>query len=107
MKAIKVFESRQSLDKIFEKRQICRLRIGETKLCIGKYKSDYFAFALLCPHQQEPLDLAQITSFGEIVCPLHQYRFHISTGNEANAQCQDLKTYPLEINEHGDFIYLH
>ncbi|HEY9117229.1 MAG TPA: Rieske 2Fe-2S domain-containing protein [Roseivirga sp.] len=107
MKAIKVFDSRQSLEKIFIDRNIRRLRIGDIKLCIAQHKRAYFAFELLCPHQRQPLDEGQITEFGEVVCPLHSYRFNLKSGQEAHHLCDDLKTFQLDISDEGVFINLY
>ncbi len=107
MKAIKVFDSRQSLEKIFEKKSIRRLRIGDTKLCLAQHNDEYYAFELLCPHQHQPLDEGQITDFGDLVCPLHFYRFSLKTGIETQSRCKDLKTYIIEIKEEGIFIHLY
>ena len=70
-------------------------------------QSVFFAFEHLCPHQMHPLSEAQITAFGEVVCPLHAYRFHLQTGSEANQKCRDLKTFEVEIRQEGVFINLY
>ncbi|WP_420384732.1 Rieske (2Fe-2S) protein [Roseivirga sp.] len=107
MKAVKVFDSRESLEKVFEKQSIRRLRVGDTRFCLAQHNGEYFAFELLCPHQNHPLDEGHITDFKELICPLHEYRFALQSGKESGSRCRDLKTYQVEINEEGVFIYLH
>lgn len=74
------------------------------KVCIASFNGNYFAFEYLCPHQKEPLKNAKITPYGEVVCPLHEYRFSLSLGNESKNRCSALNLFKLYIK--GDSVYL-
>ncbi|WP_286744610.1 Rieske 2Fe-2S domain-containing protein [Roseivirga sp. UBA1976] len=107
MPSIRVFENTAQLHQAFAHKSIRLLRIGEKKVCLARHRQAFFAFEHLCPHQMHPLSEAQITAFGEVVCPLHAYRFHLQTGSEANQKCRDLKTFEVEIRQEGVFINLY
>lgn len=98
---VKIFESEAAMEKVFVEKAIRVLRIGDQKVCLAKTTSGYFAFESLCPHQKQPLVEGSLNGFNEIICPLHFYRFNLKTGQEASMLCQDLKTFPLEINDSG------
>lgn len=106
-RSVKVFESHSAMEKVFVEKAIRVLRIGEQKICLAKSKNEFFAFEALCPHQKQPLKEGSLNAFNEIICPLHFYRFNLKTGQEANRLCNDLKTFPMEINDQGVFIKLY
>jgi nitrite reductase/ring-hydroxylating ferredoxin subunit len=60
----------------------------------------------LCPHMHEPLHKGTLNSINEVICPLHHYRFNLTTGQEANNRCNNLRIYPILINETGVYIEL-
>jgi len=43
---------------------------------------------------------------GNVVCPLHRYRFNIKNGYNSSGEGFYLKTYPLEKREDGLYIGL-
>ena len=99
----KLFNSKADLENAFLERSIRRLRIGNKVFILIKYKDHFHLVAGLCPHQKQPLDSGSLNAFGEIICPLHFYRFNLKSGREANNLCSDLEVYPLEINTSGVF----
>ena len=107
MSAIKVFQSKEQLESAFSDKTIRVIRIGDRKVCLAKHGQSFFCFEHLCPHQMHPLSEGQITAFGEIVCPLHEYRYNLKTGTEASQRCRDLKTFKVDINDEGVFINLY
>ncbi|MCX6337228.1 MAG: hypothetical protein NT153_08110 [Bacteroidetes bacterium] len=47
-----------------------------------------------------------IDATGQIVCPLHRYRFSLQNGRNTSGEGYYLKTYPIEHREDGIFIGL-
>lgn len=45
-----------------------------------------------------------ITEFGEVVCPLHEFRFSLDLGEEANNKCALLKRYTLYLKPEGVYL---
>lgn len=97
-------DNKEGFSRLFENKQKRVFRIGEAKIIIAYFKNEYYAFDYLCPHQKHPLKEAQITSFGEIICPLHEYRFALQHGQEAYNRCKALKHYPLQMKEDGVYL---
>jgi 3-phenylpropionate/trans-cinnamate dioxygenase ferredoxin subunit len=42
-----------------------------------------------------------IDPLGNIVCPLHRYKFSMETGRNTSGEGYFLKTYPIELREDG------
>jgi nitrite reductase/ring-hydroxylating ferredoxin subunit len=65
----------------------------EEEICIVCDSSKYYAFDNLCPHASASLGLGKIKN-GEVVCPLHEYRFNYNTG-KCNIKGFELKKYEV------------
>jgi nitrite reductase/ring-hydroxylating ferredoxin subunit len=76
------------------------------KICIGKYEEDWFGFAYKCPHASGIMADGYIDAIGNVVCPVHRYKFSIKNGRNTSGEGYYLKTYPIEKREAGLFIGL-
>jgi nitrite reductase (NADH) small subunit len=54
-----------------------------------------------CPHKAGPL-ADGITGGNTLVCPLHNYRFNLSTGEPIGNECRALKVYAVNVTGSGD-----
>lgn len=106
MSRIKVFQNEEQLNAAFSVKNIRVIRIGERKVCLAKFGQTFFCFEHLCPHQMHPLSEGQITDFGELVCPLHEYRFSLKTGAESGHRCRELNTFKIDVASEGVYINL-
>lgn len=106
MSLVKIFKNEEELLGAFSQKNIRVIQIGETKVCLAKHGQTFSCFEYLCPHQMHPLSNGHITAYGEVVCPLHEYRFDLKTGTEANQKCRELKTFGVEVKSEGVFINL-
>ncbi|EOZ95981.1 biphenyl dioxygenase [Indibacter alkaliphilus LW1] len=43
----------------------------------------------------------KINNQKEIICPLHEYRFDLETGQVKSGDCADLKVYKADLTETG------
>jgi 3-phenylpropionate/trans-cinnamate dioxygenase ferredoxin subunit len=73
------------------------------KICIGKYNELVFAFAYKCPHAGGILADGYIDAIGNIVCPLHRYKYSLQNGRNVSGEGYYLKHYPVELREGGVF----
>lgn len=105
MKWVKIFDSKEAANRHFEDTNTVQVVIGEKELCLVKFNNLYFAVSNLCPHQYENLSKGQVTPYGEIVCPLHFYRFDLKTGTECQNRTHNLKTFKVKLDESGLFVY--
>lgn len=61
------------------------------------------AVEALCPHKQGPL-ADGLLGDGKIVCPLHAFKFDMTTGEPIGNGCAPLKTYAVGLSESGDIL---
>ncbi|RYF85287.1 MAG: (2Fe-2S)-binding protein [Chitinophagaceae bacterium] len=78
---------------------------GKT-FCIGKYKEELFAFVPKCPHASGFFVEGFIDALGNVVCPLHRYKFCMKNGRNVSGEGYYLKHWPVEIREDGVYVGL-
>ncbi len=79
-----------------------RIKIDALEVLLVQEDGRCFIFESRCPHQQWPLDRAEIID-GILCCPKHQYRFDLVSGEALGALCPSLAVCELvyEGNEVG------
>ena len=77
---------------------------NKKKITIGKFKEKLLACSYTCPHAGGILSDGHIDTQGNIVCPLHHYRFNMVSGRNTTGEGFFLKTYPVEVREDGVYI---
>lgn len=90
----------------FADNNIAVVSIKEKTICIGKHKDNVFAFAYKCPHAGGILSEGYIDALGNIVCPLHRYKYDIKSGRNVSGEGYYLKNWPVETREKGVFVGL-
>lgn len=104
-KTYKWYKIADHLDEIeFASTNIAVVELNGKKICIGKFNQSLFGFAYKCPHAGGILAGGYIDSIGNIVCPLHRYKFNITNGRNTSGEGYYLKHWPIEQRENG--IYL-
>ena len=73
-------------------------------ICLGKFKDGVFAFAFKCPHAGGNLSEGYIDALGNIVCPLHRYKYNMENGRNVSGEGYYLKHWPVQIKEEGVFV---
>ena len=66
-------------------------------------QGDVFATQAACPHKRGPL-ADGIIAGGQIVCPLHAYKFDLATGKPTGNDCVALQTYAAALDDNGDIL---
>ncbi|HEX2630980.1 MAG TPA: Rieske 2Fe-2S domain-containing protein [Chitinophagaceae bacterium] len=74
------------------------------KICIGKFNEEVFAFAYKCPHAGGIMADGYIDALGNVVCPLHRYKYDMKNGRNVSGEGYYLKHWPVEIREEGVFV---
>ncbi|AFL83506.1 ferredoxin subunit of nitrite reductase and ring-hydroxylating dioxygenase [Belliella baltica DSM 15883] len=106
---MKTFILGQNIDQVLEMipdKSIRVVRLGTTQVCVSRVAKDFFAFESNCPHQRAALNQGWVTVYGEVVCPLHEYRFDMKSGEIRAGSCGDLKTYKTKLTEEGLKIFI-
>ncbi len=83
---------------------LAELEVGGKKICIARYGLELKACAHQCPHAGARMHQGYLDPQGNIVCPLHRYKFSLQNGRNISGEGYFLKTHPLEIREEGIFI---
>ena len=100
----KIAQQQQHL--IFNTNNLLEVEIEGKKICIAQYNGKLIACAATCPHAGAALVNGYIDALGNIVCPLHYYKFGLLSAKNAARQGYFLKKYAIENRSDGIFIAL-
>ena len=89
---------------VFADNNIAVAEVNEKKICIGKFHNDFFSFAYSCPHAGGLLAEGYIDALGNVVCPVHCYKYNIQNGRNVSGEGFYLKTWPVELREDGIYV---
>jgi nitrite reductase/ring-hydroxylating ferredoxin subunit len=90
----------------FGDNQLAEVEAGGRKICVGRHNNTLFAFAPKCPHASGPLAQGFIDALGNVVCPLHRYKFCLKNGRNVSGEGYYLKRWPVEVREDGVYVGL-
>ena len=76
---------------------------GESVAVFRTRQGEVYATQAACPHREGPL-ADGIIGGGQIVCPLHAYKFDLATGNAVGNDCPALRTYTASLGETGEIL---
>ena len=76
------------------------------KICVAKFNNQLFAIAYKCPHAGGLLADGYIDALGNVVCPLHRYKYSLHNGHNVSGEGYYLKHWPVEIREDGVYTGL-
>ena len=99
---VKIADSHQQLETLCN--PLYKLQASERKVLIHNEGGKFYAFSALCPHAGFDLSKGKIDAKGNIMCPLHGYKFCIKTGKNTTGEDYKLFVYPLEIRNDGIYI---
>ena len=83
---------------------LSEIEIKGKKICIGKNNEILFACSNKCPHASGRLSDGFVDVQGNIVCPIHRYRFNINSGRNTSGEGYYLKTFLIQEREDGVYI---
>ena len=85
----------------FAANNIAVVQLAGKKICIARHHDQLFAFAYTCPHAGGIMANGNIDALGNIVCPLHHYKFKMSNGLNVTGEGYRLKTYTVKVDSEG------
>ena len=88
----------------FAENNIAVAEMNGKKICIAKFKEGHFAFTYKCPHAGGILADGHIDALGNIVCPLHRYKYDMKNGRNVSGEGYYLKHWPVENRLEGVFV---
>jgi nitrite reductase/ring-hydroxylating ferredoxin subunit len=98
--------SKSQIEAMIPKLVIKKVRVGDRQIALVRMREEFYAFSSSCPHRGASLIDGSINGIGEIICPLHNYRFDIKTGQVKSGSCGDLEVFHCELSEDGLTITL-
>jgi len=95
-----------NIDEIDFKDNIACIEIEGKSICIIKAITGLKACFSKCPHAGGDLSSGFLDQKGNIICPVHNYRFNLNSGRDTNGEGYFLKIFPVKENEQGIFIQI-
>ncbi|MCW3082152.1 Rieske 2Fe-2S domain-containing protein [Segetibacter sp.] len=102
IKWFKVADSKSELQ--WQDNNLMVKEVGGKKITLAQIGNEVFACAHKCPHAGGLLADGFIDATGNIVCPLHRYKFNLGNGRNVSGEGYYLKIYALEEREAGIFV---
>lgn len=99
---VKIAESVASIP--FGDNHMAEVEADGKTICVGWYQEKVFAFARKCPHASGLFIGGHIDTMGNVVCPLHRYRFSLRNGRNVGIDGDYMKTWPVEVREDGVYV---
>ena len=83
---------------------VTELLLEERTICMASFRGRLFAFVSLCPHASGRFKDGHIDPSGNIVCPLHRYKYNLDNGRNISGEGYFLKHWPVEVRADGIFV---
>jgi nitrite reductase/ring-hydroxylating ferredoxin subunit len=78
------------------------IEVNEKRICLARLSDGYFAIDDKCPHAGARLGLGKCDEEGNVVCPVHRYRYDVKTGKGRQGDFVD--SYSVETRIDGVYI---
>jgi nitrite reductase/ring-hydroxylating ferredoxin subunit len=98
----KLAESFEELQ--IEDTALLEIEVNGKNICLGQFKDQLYACTAKCPHAGGNMAEGYIDALGNIVCPVHRYKYSLENGRNTSGEGYYLKRYPVEIRPDGVFI---
>ena len=89
---------------IFGDNNIAVAEVNGKKICIAKFKDAVFAVAYKCPHAGGIMADGYIDALGNLVCPVHRYKYSLQNGRNVSGEGYYLKHWPVILEDDGVFV---
>src|SRR6188768_709867 len=88
----------------FSSNAMTEVEIAGKTICVVRQNDKLLACTQKCPHTWGILADGYLDALGNIVCPLHRYKFSLQNGRNISGEGYFLKTFPIEIRKEGVFV---
>ena len=102
IKWLKVADSKNEI--LWQQNNLAVIDADGKKITLAKIGDELFACAYKCPHASGILADGFIDATGNIVCPLHRYKFNLTNGRNVSGEGYYLKVFGVEQRAEGIFI---
>jgi 3-phenylpropionate/trans-cinnamate dioxygenase ferredoxin subunit len=90
----------------FSENGLAQMTVNGKLICIAKKNGIINACTAKCPHAGGMMANGFIDALGNIVCPLHRYKFSLQNGRNVSGEGYFLNLFPIEIRAEGVYIGL-
>lgn len=80
------------------------MEIAGKTITLSQFEGQVYACAHKCPHAGGVMAQGFVDATGNIVCPLHRYRFKLENGRNSSGEGYYLKIYPIETRPDGLYL---
>jgi len=80
------------------------VEVNGKKITLALYNDQCYAVAYKCPHASGIMADGFLDALGNVVCPLHRYKFNLQNGRNSSGEGYYLKTYAVETREDGIYV---
>lgn len=88
----------------FASNGLAMVSIAGRQVCLSTAKQYLQACAAKCPHAGGIMADGYVDALGNIVCPVHRYKFNLQNGRNITGEGYYLKVYPVEVRPDGIYI---
>lgn len=88
----------------FNANNLAEIEVNGKTLCLAKYNNQLFACTQKCPHAGALLAAGHLDALGNLICPLHKYKFSLKNGRNVSGEGYYLKNFPVEAREDGLYV---
>jgi nitrite reductase/ring-hydroxylating ferredoxin subunit len=88
----------------FDNNGVAAVEVEGKTYCMALHNEILYACNNKCPHASAALSQGYVDAIGNIVCPLHRYKFSLKNGRNVSGEGYYLKTFVVVVNEDGVFI---
>ena len=88
----------------FGANNIAVVEVKGKKICLVSFQDRLYGFAYKCPHASGIMADVYLDAVGNVVCPVHRYKFSLANGRNTSGEGFYLKTYPVEVSGEGVFV---
>lgn len=88
----------------FNAHGLAEIDINGKTICIAKHNDQVFACTQKCPHAGALFSDGHLDALGNLVCPLHKYKFSLKNGRNISGEGYYLKTFAIEVKKEGVFV---
>jgi len=88
----------------FNANGLAEVQVNGKTICIALKDNKLQGCAQKCPHASAPLVDGYVDAAGNIVCPLHRYKFSLQNGRNVSGEGYFLKLFPVETRADGIFV---
>ncbi len=88
----------------WQSNQMAIVEVAGKTITLSLFQGQVWACAHKCPHAGGVMAGGFLDATGNIVCPLHRYRFKLDNGRNSSGEGYYLKTYPVEMRADGLYL---